>query len=374
MLRVLSSIFIISGILFAPVRADADSTQQLVKKGNTAYSTGKYDEALDAYEEAAVDAPESPHIYFNKGTALYQKQDYAKAAEAFKQAAIKSKDITLETYSKFNLGVLSFREAERQRDSDLNKSLEVCGQSIRYFQEALERSPQFKEAAENIEIVRLTMKSILDEINKQKKQQAAVKQTAEQIQKIIKKQQALLDRDKALIDEERRKGPSKDLSEKARDLAQDQKDLQQATKDLTQQMTPSSQQIPEPVQKAKDHMETAAGQQQAAAEKLKQDQPEPAGAHQEKSIEALEKALASLSGETPPPPQRQKPGGDQPRQQENRPSEDHQPADGNTDQQERASMVQLPDDARRILDEEKENKKRRRVFSKGGYKKVDKNW
>lgn len=374
MLRAIFLSFIISGILLAPVQADADSTQQLVKKGNTAYSTGKYDEALDAYEEAAVDAPESPQIYFNKGAALYQKQDYAKASEAFKQAAIKSKDIKLETYSKFNLGVLSFREAERRQDSDLKKALEACGQSIRYFQEALELSPEFKEAAENIEVVRLTMKSILDEIEKQKKQQEARQQTAEQIQKIIKKQQELLDRNKTLVEEEGRKGKSKDLHDKTQDLAQDQNDLQQSTRDLAQQMTPSGQQVLEPVQKTKEHMDTATGEQQAAAEKLKQDQPEPAGAHQEKSLKALEKALASLSNNTKPQPQSKEQDGDAQEQKENQPSANNKPADSKDDNKEKTSMVQLPGDARSILDEEKENKKRRDVFSKGGYKKVDKDW
>lgn len=375
MLRAIFLSFIISGILLVPVQADADSIQQLIKKGNAAYSTGKYDEALDAYEEAAVDALESPQIYFNKGTALYQKQDYAKASEAFKQAAIKSKDIKLETYSKFNLGVLSFREAERLKDSDLKKALEACGQSIRYFQEALELSPEFKEAAENIEMVRLTMKSILDEIEKQKKQQEARQQTAEQIQKTIKKQQELLDRNRTLVEEEGRKGKSKDLHDKTQDLAQDQNDLQQSTRDLVQQMTPSGQQVPEPVQKAREHMDTATGEQQAAAEKLKQDQPEPAGAHQEKSLKALEKALASLSGNNKPQqPQSKEQDGDAQQQKKNQPSANNKPANSKDDNKEKASMVQLPDDARSILDEEKENKKRRDVFSKGGYKKVEKDW
>ena len=277
MSKPISFFIMIIGILLMPMQAYSDSAQKLVKKGNTAYLTGKYDEALDAYEAAAVDAPESPHIYFNKGTALYQKQEYSSAMEAFKQAAIKTKDIKLETYSKFNSGVCSFREAERLKDSDLNKALEACSQSIRYFQDTLQLSPEVKEAAENIEMVRMTMKSILDEIKRRKKQQKATQNAAEQIQDILKKQQELFDRSKTLADEERQKGNSKDLHEKAQDLAQGQKDLQQETRILAQNMMPPGQDMSEPVQKAKEHLDKSTGQQGSAVEKLGQDQIDPAG-------------------------------------------------------------------------------------------------
>jgi len=42
-----------------------------------------------------------------------------------KEAALKSKDILLERQSKYNIGNSYFRESERQRDSDLQKSLEA---------------------------------------------------------------------------------------------------------------------------------------------------------------------------------------------------------------------------------------------------------
>jgi hypothetical protein len=368
------SFFIMSiGILLMPLLAYADSAQKLVKKGNTAYVTGKYDEALDAYEAAAVHAPESPHIYFNKGTALYQKQEYTRAAEAFKQAAIKTKDIKLETFSKFNSGVCSFREAELLKDSDLNNALEACSQSIRYFQDALELSPEFKEAAENIEMVRMAMKSILDEIKRRKKQQKATQNAAEQIQDIIKKQQELFDRNKTLADEERQKGNSKDLHEKAQDLAKGQKDLQQETRTLAQNMIPPGQDMSEPVQKTKEHLDKSSGQQGAAVEKLGQDQIDPAGAHQEKSLEELENALASLSNEANPQSQMQKQKGDK-QQQKNEASAENQPRDSKDSKKEKAPMGQLADDARSILDQEKENKKRRNIYSTGGYHEVDKDW
>ena len=373
MFKPISFFIIMIGILLMPLQAYAGSAQKLVKKGNTAYVTGKYDEALDAYEAAAVHAPESPHIYFNKGSALYQKQEYTRAAEAFKQAAIKTKDIKLETYSKFNLGVCSFREAELLKNSDLNKALETCRQSIRYFQDALELSPEFKEAGENIEMVRMTMKSILDEIKRQKKQQKATQDAAEQIQDIIRKQQELFDRNKTLADEEQQKDNAKDFHEKVQDLAKGQKDLQQETRMLSQNMIPPGQEMSEAVQKAKEHLDKSAGQQGAAVDKLGQDQIDPASIHQEKSLEELENALASLGNEANPQSQLQKQKDDK-QQQKNEASVENQPRDSKDSKKEKASMGQLADDARSILDQEKENKKRRNIYSTGGYHEVDKDW
>ena len=56
--------------------ASAGPAGELVERGNAAYRAGQYGEALEAYDKASVDAPESPHIYFNKGGAYYRKSDF----------------------------------------------------------------------------------------------------------------------------------------------------------------------------------------------------------------------------------------------------------------------------------------------------------
>jgi Ca-activated chloride channel homolog len=169
--------------------AHAASTAELVSKGNSLYLAGKYDEALSAYEEASVKAPESPRLYFNKGAAYYRKENYDKAKEAFENAALKTKDVNLEAMARFNLGNCSFSQAQRQKDSDLNEMLEACQTAIRHYQEALKLDPGLKEAAENIEVVRLVMKNIMDEINKRK--EAAEKNQA--TQEKMKNQKTALD-------------------------------------------------------------------------------------------------------------------------------------------------------------------------------------
>jgi len=156
--------FIITG------SALAASSRDLVAKGNSEYGKGNYDEALAAYDKASLEAPESPKLYFNKGAAHYMKGDYVKAGEMFEQAALKAKNLSLEARSQYNLGNCAFRESERQRDSDLQKSLKALEKCISHYQKAVRLDPTLKDAAHNIEIARLTMKQILDEIKKQQEQ------------------------------------------------------------------------------------------------------------------------------------------------------------------------------------------------------------
>ena len=224
-----NSLLMVMIILLISMQAHADSPKKLVDKGNRAFAMGKYDKALEAYEAAGVEMPESAHIYFNKGAALYRKKDFKGAKEAFEQAALKSRTTRLEAKARFNLGLCSFREAEHQKDGDLDKALDACGKSIRHFQEALKLDPGFTDAAENIEVVRLTMKSILDEANKRKedaeKQQEAMKKAARRIKELMEKQQEMLERNRYFSEEKEQKGDSPDLKTKIADLAREQNDL-----------------------------------------------------------------------------------------------------------------------------------------------------
>ncbi len=380
-------LIIIGCFLLIPMHGYADSPAELIRKGNAAYHSKKYDEALSAYDEASVEAPESPQIYFNKGTTLYQKGDYAKATEAFENAALKSKEISLEARSKFNLGNCAYREAERQQDSDLSKAVEACNKSIRHYQEALELDPKFKEAAENIEVVRLVMKAILDEINKQKeaaqKQQEAMQRAAEQLKQLIEKQQDVLDRNQQLENKRRMKGDSPELREKIKDLAQYQKDIQGETEELAENMPkPNNQKTPAAENPAEKHLNNAAREQKAASGNLEHQNTSAAQNNQEKALKELNDALASLSedqkagGEKQEQQQQQQQqeGEQQEQRQQQSPSNDKPPQDEGDQGKNEAAMAQVSDDAEDILDEEKENKKQRRLQTSGGHRAVDKDW
>jgi Ca-activated chloride channel homolog len=193
-------VFIIIGlVLLFPALSQADSPSSLVQKGNTAYEKGHFDEALKAYEQAGVDDPESPQISFNEGAAYYRKGDFAKAKAAWEKASLNSKDLSLEAKAVFNLGNLAFSEAKRQQDSDLQKALDTCTQSIKHYQHTIDllkktadaqQAGLKKNAAENIEMVRLVMKSILDALQKQQAEQKQAQQAGRQDQPSHENQKA----------------------------------------------------------------------------------------------------------------------------------------------------------------------------------------
>ncbi|SPD74207.1 exported hypothetical protein [uncultured Desulfobacterium sp.] len=377
--------------------ASAESTAGLVDKGNAAYLAGKYDEALSAYEEASVKDPESPYIYFNRGTTYYQKGDYAKAGEEFEKAAIKSKDIKFEAKSKFNLGNCHFREAERQQDSDLNKALEECGKAIKFYQDAIGLDPEFKEAAENIEVVRLVMKNILDQINKQKEaqkqQQEATEKIRQKLEELIRRQQGALDQDKQVEEQRAQQGDGQDVLDKINNLLSEQKNIQTDTENLAKDMSKAPGKAdPDQKTKAETHLDNAVKEEQAAAGNLEQKNTGAAMRNQEKALKELKDTLASLgkdqdSGQDQKKDksqeadqkkdqgqqgQKQQQGEEQQKQQGQQPSPGKEPQ--KQDEGKEEGIKQLSDDAKDILEEEKENKNQRHLKAEGGYRDVEKDW
>lgn len=363
--------------------AAADDARGLVDNGNRAYAGGDFDGALASYEEASVDAPESARIYFNKGAAHYRQENYSEAVEAFQQAALKTKDIWLESRSKFNLGNCAVREAERQRDSDLRKALASYERSILHYQDALELDPDFKEAAENVEIVRLVMKSILDEIKKQEEaqqqQQQAQQQAAEQLKQLIEKQEQTLQKNRQLQEEKKQQDDPDASAGRSRELGSEQRGLSDETQKLADKMQEQAQQqqqqqqAPSPAaEQARQHMDKAVGEQNEAADQLDDNRGAKAEPRQEKAVEELKKALEAMSGEQGQQQQQGQGQQDQGQQDQAQTTPQEQPQQAE-DEQAQEQVVPLADHARDILEEEKDNLERRQLPS-GAYRPVDKDW
>ena len=355
-----------AGLAFGLTPTFAKSVRELIAEGNQAYHGESYDDALDAYDKASVDAPESPQIYFNKGAVHYRKGDYPKARELFEQASLKTKDLSLEARAQYNLGNCAFREGERQRDSDLKKSMDQLKSAVLHYQRALELDPELKDAAHNIEIARLIMKQILDEIKKkeeeEKKKQEQQQQLAKKLEELIQRQEKLTKDTKALQDKVKKIDPA-ELQKGAEGLADEQGTVREETGKLAEQMTPPPTQSNQPNQpnqpdsplpQIKEHLERATGAQDGAEKDLRKKQLASAQGFEKRALEEMKKALEAMRGDD---------------QQQNQEGEQQQ-------QQEPQQQAAAPRDetAHDILDEEKENRKRRQPPRAGGYRPVDKDW
>ncbi|HPC94442.1 MAG TPA: hypothetical protein PLU87_05835 [Sedimentisphaerales bacterium] len=151
--------------------ARAESARQMVREGNRLYADGQYAEAINKYNEAEVEQPEALVPKFNKANSYYRLDDLGEAIDLYQEVAAESKDMALVARAKYNLGNCFFQRGAKQRDSDLHKALQDMETSITYWRGVLDIDPKNEKAARNIEVARLTIKDILDQIKKQQEEQ-----------------------------------------------------------------------------------------------------------------------------------------------------------------------------------------------------------
>ena len=208
--------------------AFADSPGALVSKGNREYHKEDYAKALELYDRASVKAPESAIVAFNKGDAFYKKGDLEKAREQFREAASKTKNLPFESKAWYNLGNCAFMEGVRQEDSDLQKALQSYEESVKLYGTSLQKDPDLKEAAENLEIARLKIKDLLDKLQKQQQQGGQQNQQNQQDQKNQENQE----QQQGQNQEQQNKEQQQEGAEQKKDeKKQDDKNKQGAAKD-----------------------------------------------------------------------------------------------------------------------------------------------
>jgi len=158
-------------VLMAGAPARADAVRRLTQEGNKLYAAGQHTEAINKYNEALVEQPAAIEPKFNKANSYFRLDDLAEAIDLYQEVAVESKDMPLVAKAKYNLGNCFFQRGAKQRDADLQKALDDMKTSITYWRDVLEIEPQNAKAARNIEVARLTIKDILDQIEKQQEQQ-----------------------------------------------------------------------------------------------------------------------------------------------------------------------------------------------------------
>lgn len=361
-------------VLFCPGQVRSESASRLVSRGNGSFMKGNFDEASEYYEKASVKLPESPVIAFNLGNVSYRQGDYSRARSYFEEAALKSRDLSLEAKAWYNIGNCAFSEGERQSDSDLEKALESYRESVGLYAAALEKDPELKDAAHNMEIARLVIKDLLDRIKEQeeqmKEQQEKIKEVVDSLIAATERQEELLQRSLELQDDPGRAGSAwKNKVEKA---GSDQAGIREATGKVLEKLGeifPSE--PPEPVVQASAHLDTAMVDQDDAGEDLDAAEPGMAAVDEEEGLVQMKKALQLLTqGDKG---QQEQQGKEDKGEQKDKAEDQDQ---GQQDEQQPSQQKQPPrsETAKGILEEEKENRKKRKQQAAGGYKKVDKDW
>lgn len=360
----------------------AESVGGAVRDGNKLYRQGKYKESLDKYERALTDSPAAVEPRFNKADSYYRLDDLQQAIDLYRAVAAESKDMELVEKAKYNLGNSFFQQGTKLKDSDLQKAVENMQTAIGWWRQVLDFNPANEKAAKNIEVARLTIKDIIDQINKQKQQQEQQaqqqKQTQDDLKRLLEQQRALADK----TQQTKQKADSNNISQQQAaqdysDIAKQQSDLKDKTEENMEKMRQQIDlNIPnQQMQQAAEELEKAVDKQKDAAEKLKKSDATGGKQSQDKAAEDIEKALKSLSDQ-----QNQQQKQQQQEQQSNEQQaqgEPNQPQEPNQaqQQQQQEQQVAAPDaTAEKILDREQRQKEERQMLQSPGFQKVDKDW
>lgn len=167
----------------------ADSAREVLQQGNRLYGEGQYTDAVNKYNEVLVEQPQALEPKFNKADGYYRMDDLGQAMDLYQEVAAGSKNMSLVARAKYNLGNCYFQRGSKQRDSDLQKALEDMKTSITWWRQVLDLDPTNEKAARNIEVARLTIKDIMDQLKKQQEQQKQQNQQNQQNQQQQQNQQ-----------------------------------------------------------------------------------------------------------------------------------------------------------------------------------------
>jgi Ca-activated chloride channel family protein len=382
---------------FWTIPSEAQSARGLVKEGNRAYAKGEYAKALERYGKASVDAPESAVVALNRGDALFKQGDFAKAKEAFEKAAIKAGSVPFEAKCRYNIGNVELRLAQRQRDADPRKAIAGYEQAIRIYQDALRLDPKLQDAAHNLEVARVLMKSLLDELQKNPQgvdqRQKQNQEMRKELEKLIQEQEQQAGACQAL-DQKQKKGQQDDLSKEMQQAVQEQQGTKEKTGDLSKKMEEAQKQQPQqpqqgqsPMEKSREELDKAQKEQGSAAQDLQKKQPGEAKPKQDKATGHLKKALEELGGNPDQGAGQQGEEKDQKDKKDGKEKEKQQgpgqpppdPKKENKAQRGKQAGKEgepKPRDekAQDILREEQQNRDKQMRAVQGGYSPVDKDW
>lgn len=167
-------LIILSFVLVPVVYGQKENS--LIRQGNKAYNTGKYEEAEKNYRKALEMNRESFPGQFNLGTAVYQKKNYKESANIYSSLAGKNLDKKTKAKILHNLGnsLLEGKEYEK---------------SIAAYKNALLNDPSDIDTKYNLEYAKMMLKKQQQQQQQQQNQKKDQKDKQDQNQKDKQDQQ-----------------------------------------------------------------------------------------------------------------------------------------------------------------------------------------
>ncbi len=125
-----------------------------IAQGNKLFDDGNFDEALTKYNDAQIENPASPEIFFNMGTVYYRQKKYKEAIDAFRKSMEKG-DVDIEAGALYNTGNSLFQQGQLK-------------EALQYYKQSLERNPDDRDTKYNIEYTEKLIKEMLSKAEETK--------------------------------------------------------------------------------------------------------------------------------------------------------------------------------------------------------------
>ncbi|KAA3604952.1 MAG: hypothetical protein DWQ01_20320 [Planctomycetota bacterium] len=290
----------------------------LVRQGVEWYRQDRFQDAHQAFEQAATLLPEHPRIQFGQATTALALGEVEQARSGMLQAAA-APDPILAAEARYNLGVLAAQQARNAVGDDLaavakenrQEILDALQQAATAFRECIELKEDHGDARYNLELVRRYRKEIEDfwrQLDKQEERDS--KDLLEFLSQLQERQEELRNRRWPLAEQT----PSLQRDQALRELAYDQDELalemealkakivesmQQATGPGSgpggQGQGPDPQQLEQAIQSMQALAESAREAMETAAMELQERRPEDAKAPQGQAAAELERLYQGIA-------------------------------------------------------------------------------
>lgn len=116
--------------------ADADNE---ARKANQAFEEGRFEEAVELYNQAIAEDPDNPRLYFNRASALYKLGRSEEATQSYERFAQMVEDPEEQALADYNRGTMLTDQQEFEKAAEL-------------FREALMKNPDDDDARHNYEL------------------------------------------------------------------------------------------------------------------------------------------------------------------------------------------------------------------------------
>jgi Ca-activated chloride channel family protein len=131
-------------------------SRALFTKGLSCFEGGDYAGALSHWQEALIDQPDNPLLYYNIGNAYYRQEDYGNAQEFYRQDTPTG---GIDTWRRYNLGNTLYRLGEQDQQSMMERFTEA----LECYRAVIIDDPTDLDAKINYEFIRDKLKQAENE-------------------------------------------------------------------------------------------------------------------------------------------------------------------------------------------------------------------